>query len=298
MRPLHEVVAQAMGATRAKRKERIQSLWGGYGEVVRFRLTGADVPSVVVKQVLAPDMGGDAGHRRKLRSYEVELDFYARWAPRCQVRVPTAFHLADGLFILEDLDAAGFPGRGRGWTNLPVEACVRWLAGFHRSFLNAAPEGLWPVGTYWHLDTRGVERKRMAPGPLRDAASALDARLSRVKPKTVVHGDAKLANFCFGSTAVAAVDFQYVGGGMGLKDLAYFLGSCLDDDTLERTAAEWLDLYFTALDDAEAEAAWRPLWPHAWADFERFMGGWSPGHRSTGYAARMTQQALGQLDGG
>jgi Ser/Thr protein kinase RdoA (MazF antagonist) len=172
---------------------------------------------------------------------------------------------------------------------------VRWLADFQKSYLGESPTGLWPVGSYWHLNTRPQELARMASGPLRDAAAALDRALSAPSRQTFVHGDAKVANFCFGD-GVAAVDFQYVGGGIGLKDLAYFLGSCLDEAQLEAQAAEWLDRYFEALGDDEAEAQWRGLWPHAWADFERFLAGWSPGHwRQAGFAARMTQEALRRL---
>ena len=36
-------VAKATGATSARRGERIQSLWSGYGELFRVELTGADV---------------------------------------------------------------------------------------------------------------------------------------------------------------------------------------------------------------------------------------------------------------
>ena len=43
-----------------------------------------------------------------------------------------------------------------------------------------------------------------------------------------VHGDAKVDNFCVGTGAVAAVDFQYVGGGVGVQDVVYLLASCLD----------------------------------------------------------------------
>ena len=46
--------------------------------------------------------------------------------------------------------------------------------------------------------------------------------------------------------------------------------------------------------DAEAlEKEWRALYPVAWADFERFMMGWSPGHRKlTEYSDATTERAL------
>jgi Ser/Thr protein kinase RdoA (MazF antagonist) len=59
-------------------------------------------------------------------------------------------------------------------------------------------------------------------------AAVIDQVLNNCSYQTIVHGDAKLANFCFSKEgAVSAVDFQYVGGGCGMKDVAYFLGSCL-----------------------------------------------------------------------
>jgi thiamine kinase-like enzyme len=126
---------------------------------------------------------------------------------------------------------------------------------------------------------------------------------------TFVHGDAKLANFCFSedATRVAAVDFQYVGGGCGMKDVAYFIGSCLYEDQCEQHEAALLDFYFGALTEAlqsrgrvvdpkAIEREWRDLYPVAWTDFHRFMKGWSPGHwKIHSYSERLVQQVLAQL---
>ncbi|MEC7724282.1 MAG: phosphotransferase, partial [Planctomycetota bacterium] len=122
--------------------------------------------------------------------------------------------------------------------------------------------------------------------------------------RTLVHGDAKVANFCFGSDGVAAVDFQYVGGGCGVQDVAYLLSSCLDDDACELHAERHLDTYFAALrarvaDDVDGpalELAWRGLYPAAWADFHRFLVGWAPDHwKIHRYTRRMTREALARL---
>ena len=49
---------------------------------------------------------------------------------------------------------------------------------------------------------------------------------------------------------VAAVDFQYVGGGCGIKDVAYFIGSCLYEEDCERYEEGLLDWYFSQLKEA------------------------------------------------
>mgnify|MGYP000093138504 CR=1 FL=1 len=93
----------------------------------------------------------------------------------------------------------------------------------------------------------------MTDDELRAAAPVLDARLNDCTFRTFVHGDAKVANFCFSDDGrVAAVDFQYVGGGCGMKDVAYFIGSCLDESECERREASLLDAYFSALKEALA----------------------------------------------
>jgi aminoglycoside phosphotransferase (APT) family kinase protein len=146
---------------------------------------------------------------------------------------------------------------------------------------------------------------------LKNAAAVIDRRLTSSPFQTFVHGDAKLANFCFDADGgkAAAVDFQYVGGGCGMKDVAYFISSCLDEDDSERLGPELLDRYFELLDDAlkcsgkevdfaALEQDWRALYPVAWTDFYRFLQGWSPGHwKLHRYSERLAREVLEQLAG-
>ncbi len=299
-------IRAATGATGVRRGERLQRLWRGWGEIVRFHLTGGDVPSVIVKRIQPPASAGsdtsssDTSSQRKQRSYRVEHCFYRDHAPRSAARLPATRHLAPGLFILEDLDVAGFTGRGR-LTAVQRLRCLEWLADFHASFLGVAPDGLWPVGTWWHLSTRPDEHAAMPAGPLKDAAGRIDARLSAARYQTLVHGDAKAANFCLGPDGVAAVDFQYVGGGCGMKDVVYLLESCLDDGVracdVEALVAHYLARLRSRLPphiDADAlEAEWRALLPLAWADLSRLLAGWGSGMwRPGAHAIRQTRIAL------
>ena len=253
-------------------------------------------------------------HERKLRSYDVERCFYERYAGGCRppARVPVCHATrSEGgrwLFLLEDLDGAGFAGRRQDPGEREITACLRWLAEFHAAHLGVAPDGLWPEGTYWHLATRPDELAAIEDPRLKAAAHQLDAQLAQCRFRTFVHGDAKVANFCFSSgEAVAAVDFQYVGGGCGIKDVAYFLSSCLTDVECEALAPGYLDTYFGMFAESarahhpglavrEIEAEWRALYPIAWADFYRFLAGWSPDHwKIHGYSDRLTRQVLDAL---
>jgi len=288
-------IAEVTGSKRAHRAERIQSLWSGYGEIVRVNLDGGSVESAVVKHV-SPPKGNDLGHRRKVRSYEVEIAWYRTFASRCTdaCRVPRLLGVRPPkLLVLEDLDAAGFTGRSHRLKGDGIEQCLAWLAAFHSTFMGIEPKGLWKIGTYWHLATRPDELRVIADGELREAASVLDARLNACVHKTLVHGDAKLANFCFapsGEVEVAAVDFQYVGGGCGMKDVAYLISGEPNEERL-------LDFYFRELDaKSELETEWRALYPIACVDFYRFLAGWSPEHwKRDAHAQSLTRSVLRTL---
>lgn len=211
--------------------------------------------------------------------------------------------------IMEDLDASGFSLRRNAVDVTQLTSCLNWLAAFHACFMHQQPDGLWPTGSYWHLDTRPDELAAMPNGALKDHARRIDALLNNTAYASFVHGDAKLANFCFSNTdaRVAAVDFQYVGGGCGMRDVAYFISSCLDDRQCEVMQDQLLDIYFGRLhhhlmqyqpdiDASAVEDDWRPLYEVAWADFLRFLTGWSPGHwKIHGYSQQVAERVLRSL---
>ncbi len=347
--------------------KQIQSLWSGYGEIVKFSLMNnisephSDL-SVIVKWVKLPDSidhprgwQSDLAHRRKLTSYQVEMNVYHMlnrvtklpdWLD--SIRVPHCFHgyydeaNQQQVLVLEDLDMSGFPLRYLALTPIQTQPCIQWLARFHAYFLQdthereelpqhlesklpldnsrsyaqglSKPLGLWPIGSYWHLATRPDEWRAMPESKLKSKAAQLDEALNSLRFQTLIHGDAKVANFCFSKQSneqeveVAALDFQYTGKGCGMKDFVYFLGSCLTEVECDSHWENLLDLYFASLKemlerlnsqiDREAlECEWRFAFELAWADFQRFLEGWSPDHKkNTAFSRALTANALNKLD--
>lgn len=301
----------------------MQSLWSGYGEIARY-LSPKHNCSFIVKHISPPKefvhprgWNTQTSHQRKLLSYQIEANFYRNYASLCDefCQVPkllAAFSEKEQqILVLQDLDLAGFSIRKDKASMTDVMLGIKWLAYFHARFMQQNSADLWPVGTYWYLSTRQDEFKEMQAGKLKDAAKALDSALNNAHFQTLVHGDAKLANFCFPDApsigGLAAVDFQYVGKGVGVKDLAYFLGACLNQEDLFKYECMVLDEYFLQLNNAlnhyqkevdfiTLQLEWRSLFPLAWADFHRFLSGWSPGHfKINPYMQKQTDIALASL---
>ena len=320
---IEAIILKTINADAIEVQEVIQSLWSGYGKIERLSVKGvANYDSLILKHIVLPRQQNhprgwntNISHQRKLKSYQIEMSFYKHFANQCDVdcRVAYCYHsevLGDEQFILlEDLDAAGFPVRKSHLNLNEVKVCLMWLANFHATFIQKEPEGLWEVGTYWHLVTRLEELAAMNNISLKKAAVQLDELLNSSQFKTIVHGDAKVANFCFSADGeqVAAVDFQYVGGGCGMKDVIYLLGSCLDEEECELFEQELLDYYFIELKKGidkqqktinfvALEKEWRDLFPIAWTDFNRFLDGWMPTHQKlNGYSKNIEQEVLKKL---
>ena len=158
------------GASGVAGVQLIQPLWNNYGTLSRVHLDGGAYPSVIVKHIKIPDdvahprgFGGSISRERKIRSYQVETHWYQEQNTGLPESAPTprcldAFAEAGELFLLlEDLGNRGFKHVlwNAAWDEIGV--VLRWLAHFHGATLGDAGEGLWPSGTYWHLQTRPDE---------------------------------------------------------------------------------------------------------------------------------------------
>lgn len=291
-------------------EEEVQSLWSGYGQILRCKSDESGQRYIV--KVISPHSADkhprgwntSTSHQRKIKSYQVEANFYQLYSQQvntplinkntiydCKVPELITSKVTDTftLLIMEDLDHTGFSERKdiADWNSLCV--AIKWLANFHAKFMGSTSDHLWEVGTYWHLSTRQDELKAMTNSDYKTHAHLIDHSLSNAKYQTLVHGDAKFENLCFHPNGqdVAAVDFQYIGRGSGVKDLAYLVGSCLNEEKLiefdDLILNEYLshlkqaliennvNLNFTALTEETIK-----LYPIAWADFYRFLLGWNP----------------------
>lgn len=317
-------LVQQLGCSNVVKVELIQTLWGGYGELVRLFVEGSSFESVIVKHVKLPEKSQHPrgwntarSHQRKLKSYQVEIKWYRDYASGCPeyCYVPKGIYVEQSeqefLLVLEDLSACGFPQLSKEATKPQLLACLRWLAYFHVKHIGHNGEGLWESGTYWHLSTRPDELQALEDKNLKGNAAKIDEKLDAVKFQTLVHGDAKLANFCFShagsNVAAAAVDFQYVGKGCAMKDVVLFISSAIEPEQCQLKEQWLLDHYFSYVDEAvvklrpelnscDIEAAWRPMFALAWADFQRFVKGWCPTHwKINPYTEALAKKALQEL---
>ncbi|WP_395342488.1 phosphotransferase [Ningiella sp. W23] len=317
----HQALEACFGTLHFNKLRSVQSLWSGYGEIARYDVSGRAAPIILkiinIHAKAAHPRGWESAtaHTRKLSSYLNEQVFYKQFSEQLNERCRTPKYISSGAnrnamwLVLEDADHKGYEVRRNTASFEQASLGVTWLANFHAQFLNSEGEGLWPIGTYWHLQTRKQEWQAMPDSNLKQQAQNVSNALQNCRYSTLVHGDAKIANFCFNSDCsdVLALDFQYVGKGCGIQDLVYFLGSCLSADDLERYASDLKEYYFEQLKQALAfskqdhlfpsvKTEWSELYKFAWADFERFLRGWSPSHHKLNqYSEKQTNLALATL---
>lgn len=299
--PLYQNIGDELKLGLLSSVEVIQTLWGGYGELVRLKFSSK---TIIVKHVSLPKTSQhplgwntNRSHQRKLHSYQVEVNWYQNFSlptdERCTIPKGLKCFQRENqwLIVMEDLSSIGFNVTTKVANKSHLQACLIWLGNFHARYMNCRSDLLWEMGTYWHLETRPDELEALSEQSLKNNAQVIDRALQQATYQTILHGDAKLANFCFNSegTKAAAVDFQYVGHGCGMKDVALFMSSAVLPEFCQEKEEWILNTYFNALHEAlkhyqqdinasDVEGEWRELFYVAWADFLRFLKGWSPNH--------------------
>ncbi|MCF2856057.1 aminoglycoside phosphotransferase family protein [Pseudoalteromonas sp. SMS1] len=300
----------------ANRSQDRVNLWNGCGTLERFVVNShcyvakiSSVPNDLKHRVIEQS---SFSLKRKVRSYEKEQLFYKQYSgvlnPLCTVPKVYELHKEQGTFvtILADFRTLGFENKASASFE-DIVAILTWLAGFHAIWLEQSTShsllAEFGEGNYWHFKTRPDEFKKMPGGPLKQHAQKIDQILTATTFKTLIHGDAKLANFAFNNKAVIGYDFQHVGVGIGLSDVMLLLTSVLECNELEALSDKLLDIYFMALANCMAkchvqlssqdvEREWRPLWPLIWADFHRFLVGWKPDHKKINHYMKYQSKKL------
>jgi len=316
---LYENIGEELNLGKLINIDLIQSLWSGYGQLVRLKFHNK---SIIVKHIKLPKQSehphgwnSELSHKRKLFSYEVEVNWYEEFSKEIDSKCPIPKGLKtlktqnEWLIVMEDLSSTGFNCVVKEANKNHLVSALTWLANFHGKYMNTKSSKLWHTGTYWHLDTRPDELEALEDKELKDFAFKIDKTLKNTKFQTLVHGDGKLANFCFNEkgTLASAVDFQYVGHGCGMKDVVLFISSAVKPENCSKMQEWLLDTYFDALKEAldcyhpnvssiEIEKEWRALYSVAWADFQRFIKGWSPNHfKINPYTENLTKTAIEYL---
>lgn len=227
--------------------------------------------------------------------------------------------------ILEDLAIRYpvFAERRATLSDKQVIKALQWLASFHarswniesscaleptRSFCPPPAEaihtwkgkGLWRQGGYHYLATRIHELASIHPHHSKwatlglhaqsDLPTSVDWCLHNPPDRTrlsLIHGDVKAANMAFSrdATKMAMYDFQYVGIGLGVQDLAKFLTTSISAHHLNSANGEerLLKIYHQYLIQQLPDGADYPFdvlcddWQLALVDWVRFLAGWNGG---------------------
>jgi aminoglycoside/choline kinase family phosphotransferase len=235
-----------------------------------------------------------------LRTYEVEVRFYRDVARTVDIRIPAChfgdIDLATGEFVLvlEDLTPCVQGDQLAGCTVDQALLAMEELARLHaprwndRALAdvewlnrNATDESLAFSEAFLPQLLPGFLSRyadRLAPSEVRIAERLLGGigrfLRDRPGPRAVQHGDYRLDNMLFGTTAggypLAVVDWQTVVWGPPVFDASYFLGAGLDPDARRAHERPLLRAYHDAL---RARGVGGYSWDDCWRDYRRYAFG-------------------------
>ncbi|MAG29551.1 MAG: hypothetical protein CL908_01500 [Deltaproteobacteria bacterium] len=206
-------------------------------------------PATIVGKFPSPNEASRAAGARG--GYAAETLFYTELAASLPIRTPHCYYGAISpdhttfTLLLEDLAPAQQGDQIAGASDVEIEAAVRNLAGLHAprwndpalESLDWIPRGMSDeyalyieMGTPAFTDRFQDRLSGSDAQTLRDFAAGVRRWMAlRPQEKTLVHGDYRLDNLMFETTAegcrVAAVDWQTLSVACAGQDLAYLLGN-------------------------------------------------------------------------
>jgi aminoglycoside/choline kinase family phosphotransferase len=275
---------------------------GQMGTSIRYELAyadGAGAPHSVVCKFASADPTSRATGVA-LRTYEVEVSFYRDVARTVDIRTPRChfadIDLATGEFVLvlEDLAPSVQGDQLAGCSVDQAALAMEELAKLHAPRWNdpalARVEWLNRNATAEAYAFSEVVLPQLLPGFLERYATRLDPEhvplaevlmrnigrfvRHRPGPRAVQHGDYRLDNMLFGTSAggypLAVVDWQTVVWGAPAFDASYFLGAGLDVTARRAHERELLRIYHDGL---QARGVSGYGWENCWTDYRRYAFG-------------------------
>ena len=272
---------------------------GLVGDSFRFELTydraEPGAPASVVGKFPAKDPASrKSGSDQML--YLTEVSFYRQIASTVAINTPRALVAEidpandDFTLLFEDLGPARQGDQLAGCDVADARAAMVEAAALHAPrwgdaslmtlpWIVAKIERLMPLVTAMLPPIIGLYRERydgklepefMALVDKLPAAMAAQ-RLDATTPFTLQHGDFRLDNILFepqgGAKPMATLDWQTVGVGTGVTDVAYFLSAGLDPDVRRANERDLIGLY---LDELHRRGVKDYGWEQCWRDYRRY----------------------------
>jgi len=259
-------------SVRATTVERVGT--GQIGANYRVTPTYASAPARAPSTLVVKLGAGDAAMRSRVsQGYRNEVGFYRDIAATVAIDTPHCWHaeVSDDwtvcTLVFDDLHPASPGVQAHGCTVDAARASLVNLAGLHGPRWNdptlldlefvsrSTPDTAEFVGEiYRGANEQFADRYRGRLGDadlatMRDVGDALATwQMMRPEPYAVVHGDYRLDNLMFSPDGrVTALDWQTVSVAPAARDVAYFLGTCLEPGLRRTHERELLDAYLGAL---------------------------------------------------
>ncbi len=270
---LHQATVTALTA------EAIGAIEGGVGVLARFHLTYDIMEEQAPRTLIAKLPVADPVLRARIVQrghYDKEIQFYEDIAGRIPLRTPKCYYSARNstaqayILLLEDLFPARVGNDYVGCSGAEAAEACRALAGFHAYFWeHTALSTMTWIPTFQALASLNQQSYQQSlplfldkfsqrvSGFFREIASAFCEVLPNIwyklgqPPLTMLHGDFRLDNLFFGTEEggppFAVVDWQLLRQGLGVVDVAYFLGVSVAPEVRQAREREILQQYHMRL---------------------------------------------------